>query len=54
MQERPRTISEDLAGFWGGYAVEFKLVDAAFFGEHKGDLDAPRRNDVTIGQGRSS
>lgn len=27
-------------------------MDAAFFGEHKGDLEALRRNAVTIGQGK--
>lgn len=27
-------------------------MDAAFFGEHKGDLEALRRNAITIGQGK--
>lgn len=52
MEEKPRPLSDDMAGFWGGYAIEFKLADAAFFGESRDDLKALRRHAISIGQGK--
>ena len=27
MTERPKQVSEDMADFWGGYRVEFKIIE---------------------------
>ena len=48
--EKPAQLSKDMAGFWGGYAVEFKLVEAVVYAQHKGDLEKLRRAAVSLGQ----
>ena len=52
MEERPAEVSPDLADFWGGYGVEFKLVPNAQFAELKSDLPKLRNAALSIGQGR--
>lgn len=52
MAERPANISPDMAGFWGGYAVEFKLVTHEQFAAYKDNLDQLRREALSIGQGK--
>ena len=52
MEERPAEVSPDLAGFWGGYAVEFKLVPSAQFSVLKNDVPKLRNAALGIGQGR--
>lgn len=52
MEERPKAISEDMADFWGGYAVEFKLIPYAQYKEFEGDIDQLRNRAVSIGQGK--
>ena len=51
MQEKPKVVSLELASFWGGYDVEFKLSDAATFAKHAGNLEQQRRTAVTLGKG---
>lgn len=43
MREVPEGMSPDLADFWGGYDVAFKLIDRARMTELAGDLSAMRR-----------
>lgn len=50
-QEQPRGLTEDLADFWGGYSVEFKLIELARYEELKNDLEGLRRNALQLGQG---
>lgn len=52
MAERPAQISEDMADFWGGYAVEFKLATIEQFAAHKSDLAKLRLAALNIGQGK--
>jgi hypothetical protein len=52
MEEKPASVSPDLAGFWGGYGVEFKLVPNAQFAALKDDLVKLRNAALSIGQGR--
>ncbi|MBW8467873.1 MAG: nucleotidyl transferase AbiEii/AbiGii toxin family protein [Thiobacillus sp.] len=52
MEEKPAEVSPDLAGFWGGYGVEFKLVPNAQFAVLKDDLPKLRNAALSIGQGR--
>ena len=51
MQEKPKAISLDLASFWGGYDVEFKLSDSAVFAKHTSNLEQLRRTAVMLGKG---
>jgi hypothetical protein len=52
MEEKPAEVSPDLAGFWGGYGVEFKLVATAQFVALKNDQVKLRNAALSIGQGR--
>lgn len=52
MEEKPAQVSPDLAGFWGGYGVEFKLVSENQFKVLKTDLPKLRNAALSIGQGR--
>jgi len=52
MEEKPAEVSEELALFWGGYGVEFKLVANAQFSLLKDDLVKLRNAALNIGQGR--
>lgn len=44
MLETPVHISEDMADFWGGYSVEFKLISAEPHLTHAPNLEALRRH----------
>jgi len=50
MREKPKTISPELALFWGGYDVEFKLSNAENFETHIGNLEQLRRTAVMLGK----
>jgi len=50
IQERPSPLSEDLKAFWGGYKIEFKLIDAKRAQPFAGDLEQLRRNAISLGQ----
>jgi hypothetical protein len=39
----PQGVTPDLAHFWGGYKVEFKLIERAKFDADARDLEALRR-----------
>ena len=52
MAENPATMSPDMAGFWGGYAVEFKLATLAQFAANQDNLEKLRREALNIGQGK--
>ena len=45
---KPKTIREELADFWGGYKVEFKVVDKEKFEENKENIDKNRRASIAI------
>lgn len=51
MVEKPKAVSEDMKNFWGGYAVEFKLVTAAVYAENAADVEAMRKRAINLGQG---
>jgi len=52
MAEKPEQITEDVRGFWGGYGIEFKIIENAKYEELSGDIDALRRNAIRLGQGQ--
>ena len=51
----PQGVTPDLAHFWGGYKVEFKLIERAKFDADARDLEALRRRALKMGaQGKFS
>ena len=51
LEERPPGLTADLEDFWGGYGVEFKLIEPDLYEELKENVEALRRNALQLGQG---
>ncbi|CAE6965907.1 hypothetical protein R69608_06861 [Paraburkholderia nemoris] len=51
MLEKPKAITDDMKDFWGGYAVEFKLVTTQIYARHAGEIDMLRKLAINLGQG---
>ena len=49
LEEKPVTISPEVASFWGGYDVTFKLIETETFKQHAGDIAALRGKSLRIG-----
>lgn len=49
MRDVPEVVTDDLKEFWGGYTVEFKLIDHGQALGHDTDIDRLRRNAIVIG-----
>jgi predicted nucleotidyltransferase component of viral defense system len=52
MLQKPEHLSEDMAGFWGGYGLEFKLISEALYKEHGPGIEALRKYALNLGQGK--
>jgi len=52
MEEKPNELPKDMANFWGGYSVEFKLIETDKFEALRGDASNLRRHALKIGQGQ--
>lgn len=50
--EKPENISIDMADFWGGCKVEFKLIGGDKFERLSGDISELRKYALKIGQGQ--
>jgi predicted nucleotidyltransferase component of viral defense system len=50
---KPKNIREEVADFWGGYKVEFKIVDKKIFDERKGNIDKLRRASISLNPSNS-
>jgi Nucleotidyl transferase AbiEii toxin, Type IV TA system len=50
LEQRPPELTADLGDFWGGYCVEFKLIELDLYEELKENVEALRRNAVQLGQ----
>lgn len=46
--EKPKKISPELANFWGGYQIVFKLIELDKYDQLKNDIDSLRRNAAPI------
>ena len=44
MEDRPEGLTADLADFWGGYGVEFKLIEREKYAQFAGNAEQLRRN----------
>jgi hypothetical protein len=51
MTQKPGKMPEDLASFWGGYLVEFKLIAQKRADEVEHDLSIMRREAIRLGEG---
>ena len=51
LEERPPGLTADLEDFWGGYNIEFKLIELDRYEDLKENIEALRRNAVPLGQG---
>jgi predicted nucleotidyltransferase component of viral defense system len=49
---KPSQPGEDQPEWWGGYFVEFKLVEQEIYDSHKHDVDALRRRAAVLGPGQ--
>ena len=49
--DKPEGLTEDLKSFWGGYFIEFKLVEREKARELNGDVEAMRRQAINLGKG---
>jgi hypothetical protein len=52
MEERPEGLTPDMADFWGGYAVEFKLIEKSKYEQFSASMEDLRRNAIPLGQGQ--
>lgn len=51
LSPRPGKMPEELAAFWGGYLVEFKLISKRRAGEVDHDVETMRREAIRLGEG---
>jgi hypothetical protein len=49
LDERPERVTSDVADFWGGYRLDFKLIDTKKAAELGGALEEIRRNAIPVG-----
>lgn len=47
--EKPENLTSDLAQFWGGYHVEFKIIEFEKYNKLYDNVDALRRNAMVVG-----
>ena len=48
-EEKPKPISPEVASFWGGYDIAFKLIENDAYKQSAGDISALRRASLKIG-----
>lgn len=49
--DEPEGLTDDLKSFWGGYFIEFKLIEVEKARELGGDVEAMRRQAINLGKG---
>jgi predicted nucleotidyltransferase component of viral defense system len=47
--EKPKRITPDLENFWGGYTVDFKVIESTKFNQFAINQDSLRRNALVVG-----
>lgn len=52
LTERPDDLTPDMAGFWGGYRIEFKIISSEELTRLGGDIGEARRQATVIRPGR--
>ncbi len=51
LTERPAHVTPDMADFWGGYRIEFKVIASEDYVRLGGDIESVRRQATIIGPG---
>jgi len=49
LRERPNRLSPDLADFWGGYIIEFKVIELEKHEQLSTKIDSLRKNATVVG-----
>jgi predicted nucleotidyltransferase component of viral defense system len=52
-KERPENLTDDMRDFWGGYEINFKIIDKEMYNKIQGDIDDLRRKATVISQGNT-
>ena len=47
--ETPQNVTPDLKDFWGGYEIEFKVIEKTKYPDLKNDIASLRRNALVVG-----
>ena len=50
LTEQPPQLSDNMKDFWGGYRIEFKVIDANKHRALSSDIDQLRRNAANVGE----
>lgn len=50
IREVPSPLSDDMRDFWGGYTIEFKIIERERYAQLKGDIAALRRLAASVGK----
>jgi len=50
--KRPEKISPEMASFWGGYVVEFKIIETAKYKQLASNIQSLRRQATVVGGGQ--
>lgn len=50
LEEKPKEVTADIADFWGGYAIEFKLISVVLYNANAMKIDELRKYALEIGQ----
>jgi predicted nucleotidyltransferase component of viral defense system len=53
-QLKPKKVAENIVDFWGGYEVNFKIIDEARYNDLKGNPDNLRRNALSLSPDNST
>lgn len=54
LTRRPSQVPTEVASFWGGYRIKFKIILEELFNELSGNVEAIRRNSLAIGRSSST
>ena len=54
IREVPSPLSDEMRDFWGGYRIEFKIIERERYEQLKDDIDALRRQAAGVGRGGST
>ena len=50
--QKPQKISPEVIDFWGGYQIDFKIIETERYGQLSSNLDSLRRQSTVVGEGQ--
>lgn len=51
LSEKPHTLDSELKSFWGGYRLEFKVIEKEAMNNLNGDIEKIRKSALSLGKG---